>query len=62
MNLNFIFVNKAILVPIYNLPEDQEALKIFQNYFPDLEVIGIDSSVFIKQGGSLHCLTMQIYK
>ncbi len=60
--LNFIFVNKAILVPIYNLPEDKEALKIFQNYFPDLKVIGIDSSVFIKQGGSLHCLTMQIYK
>lgn len=59
--LNFIFVNGAVLIPIYGVIEDQKAISIFKNFFLKREVVSIDSSLFIKQGGSLHCLTMQIY-
>ncbi len=59
---NFLFVNEAVLVPVYNLPTDSEALKIFSKTFPDKEVIGIDCSVLIRQHGSLHCVTMQYPK
>ena len=56
---NFLFVNGAVLVPTYNLPEDQTALDIFRSVFPDREIVGIDCSALILQHGSLHCVTMQ---
>lgn len=58
--LNFIFVNGAVIIPIYNLKSDSKALSIFKQVFQDREIISVDSRSFIKQGGSLHCLTMQI--
>ena len=59
---NFLFINNAILVPVYNLATDNKALEIFAKTFPDREIIGIDCSVLIKQHGSLHCVTMQYPK
>ena len=55
---NFLFVNGAVLVPTYNVPQDTEALSIFKKYFPSREIIGIDCSVLIRQHGSLHCVSM----
>jgi len=59
--LNFIFVNGGLLFPTYGVKEDKQAFKIFQIHFPNRKIIPIDSRIFIQQGGSLHCLTMQIY-
>jgi agmatine/peptidylarginine deiminase len=59
--LNFVFVNGAVLVPVYGVDTDQKALQIFRDIFSNRDIIPIDSSTFIKQGGSLHCLTMQLY-
>lgn len=55
---NFLFINGALLVPIYNVAQDEEALKIFKENIKDREIIGIDCSTLIKQHGSLHCVTM----
>lgn len=59
---NFLIINGAVLVPVYNTMTDLTALKIFKEIFPDREIIGIDCSVLIKQHGSLHCVTMQYPK
>lgn len=59
---NFLFVNGAVLVPVYNAPTDEEALCVFRKTFPDFEVVGIDCSPLIRQHGSLHCVTMQYPK
>ncbi|MBC7776003.1 MAG: agmatine deiminase family protein [Phycisphaerae bacterium] len=59
---NFLIINGAVLVPTYNKPQDQEALRILKNLFPDREIIGIDSRPLILQHGSLHCVTMQYPK
>ncbi|MDO7253810.1 agmatine deiminase family protein [Helicobacter cappadocius] len=59
--VNFLFINGAILVPTYRDKKDEEVLEIFRNSCPDLEVIGIDCSTLIRQHGSLHCVTMQIF-
>ena len=56
---NFLIINGAVLVPVYNDPHDDEALAIFKMLFPGREIIGIDCSVLIRQHGSLHCVTMQ---
>lgn len=56
---NFLIINGAVLVPMYNDKNDEEVLKIFQKSFPKREIIGIDCSTLIRQHGSLHCVTMQ---
>ena len=58
--LNFIFVNNAIILPIYGTKTDDLAVEIFHKAFPDREIITQDSTTFIRQGGSFHCLTMQL--
>jgi agmatine deiminase len=59
--VNFLIINNAVLVPTYNDSKyDELALNTFKKLFPNRDIIGIDSVIAIKQGGSLHCLTMQI--
>lgn len=55
---NFLFVNNAILVPVYNVNTDRLALDIFTKTFPNLDIVAVDCSVLIRQHGSLHCVTM----
>ena len=57
---NFIIINGAVIVPTYNQPDnDSAALATIQQAFPDRRIIGIDSSVIVRQHGSLHCCSMQ---
>lgn len=56
---NFTIINGAVLVPVYGLPQDNEALRVIQFCFPDKEIIGINCRTLIEQHGSLHCVTMQ---
>lgn len=57
---NFIYLNGAIVFPKYGLKEDQIAHDIFQQLFPERQIIGIDCRPLIQQGGALHCASMQI--
>ena len=59
---NFLIINGAVLVPIYNDKNDDIVLEVMRKVFPKREVVGIDCSVLIKQHGSLHCVTMQYPK
>jgi len=57
---NFLILNQAVLVPTYAQPQkDTKALGVLAELFPDRRVCGIPSEVFIREGGSLHCLSMQ---
>lgn len=58
---NFLFVNNALLVPTYGDDNDSLALQTLQNALPHLEVVGIDCQTLIRQHGSLHCVSMQLY-
>lgn len=59
---NFLVINGAVLVPTYKQPEpDKKALSAIGVAFPNREIIGIDGSTIIRQHGSIHCLTMQLY-
>lgn len=59
---NFLIINNAVLLPVYNSPKDKTAAKILQNIFPNRKIIPINCLPLIKQGGSLHCATMQFPK
>ncbi|WP_010136743.1 agmatine deiminase family protein [Ochrovirga pacifica] len=56
---NFLITNKAVLVPVYKVPQDPLALEILQTIFPDRKIIGLDCKPLIDQHGSLHCISMQ---
>ncbi len=57
--LNFIFVNNGVVIPTYKSPYDEEALNFFRQVFPSREIVGIDCSLIIEEGGSLHCMSKQ---
>lgn len=56
---NFLIINDAVLLPIYNDPHDDEAIEICQKAFGGRDIVPVDCSVLIRQHGSLHCVTMQ---
>jgi agmatine deiminase len=55
--MNFIFVNGGLIMPTYNCEADSVALKYFKSVFPDREIVSMDCTVPIEEGGSLHCLS-----
>lgn len=56
---NFYIGNTVALVPIFNDPNDEKALKIIQSCFPERKVVGIDCREIIYGGGSIHCMTKE---
>ncbi|HZW63627.1 MAG TPA: agmatine deiminase family protein [Flavobacteriaceae bacterium] len=59
---NFLILNKCVLVPVFNDPNDRIALNILAQCFPEREVIGISAIDLIWGFGTLHCLSQQIPK
>jgi agmatine/peptidylarginine deiminase len=58
---NATIVNKSVLVPLYNLPTDQDALQVYRDQMPGYNIVGIKGGQdVILWGGSVHCTTMQI--
>jgi agmatine deiminase len=56
---NFYIGNTCVLVPTFADPNDEPALSILQNLFPERHVIGIDCGELIWGLGTFHCLTQQ---
>ncbi|MEH6308822.1 agmatine deiminase family protein [Olivibacter sp. CPCC 100613] len=56
---NFYISNAAVVVPTYRDRNDQRALDILTDCFPNHKVIGIDSTDIIWGLGSWHCLSQQ---
>ncbi|MHB1921291.1 MAG: agmatine deiminase family protein [Chitinophagaceae bacterium] len=56
---NFYIANKSVIVPTFRDKNDQRALDILQDCFPDRLVIGLDSTDLIWGLGSFHCLSQQ---
>jgi agmatine deiminase len=57
---NFLIVNGAVLVPVYDDPRDEVALARLRACFPDRAVIGLRARALTAQNGGLHCASMQI--
>jgi agmatine deiminase len=56
---NFYIANKSVIVPTYRCAQDDKALQLIQEAFPDRRVVGIDSTEIIWGLGSFHCLSQQ---
>ncbi len=57
---NFLIANDAVLLPTYDDPLDKQMQSLFKTLFPTREIIPINASRLIEEGGSIHCSTMQL--
>jgi agmatine deiminase len=56
---NFYITNRSVIVPLYRCREDDQAMRVLQECFPDREIVGIDSVEIIWGLGSFHCMSQQ---
>jgi agmatine deiminase len=56
---NFYIATGAVLVPVFNNPNDRIALDTLAELFPDREIVPIYSGDLIWGFGALHCMTQQ---
>jgi len=56
---NFLILNNAVLLPVYGVKQDPEALEVMESVFPDRKIIAVNSIPLIRQHGSVHCISMQ---
>jgi agmatine deiminase len=56
---NFYIGNTVVVVPVFNDPNDAEALRILQDLFPGRKVIGVDARAMVEGFGTFHCATQQ---
>ena len=57
---NFLIVNGAVLMPVYDDDADAAAVSMMASAFPGRDIVPINCRPLIWQNGSLHCLTMQL--
>lgn len=58
--INFLMINDAVLLPVFGDKNDKRVIEIFEKLLPKREIIPIDSRILLRQGGSIHCLSMNI--
>lgn len=59
---NFLVTPGNVYVPSYGQPrKDRLAAMTVQSVYHDRRIIPVDCRTLIRQGGSLHCSTMQLY-
>jgi agmatine deiminase len=57
---NFVIANGLVLVPIFRqAKKDKLAQGIIGELFPGREVIGVECSKLVMEGGALHCISQQ---
>lgn len=58
--VNFLIINHAVLVPTFRQAmNDDRALGMIAEQFPDREIIPIDCLDLVQEGGTLHCISQQ---
>ncbi len=58
--VNFLIVNGGVLVPTFRQKKnDDRALGMIRELFPDREILGLDCLDLVEEGGTLHCISQQ---
>ena len=58
--VNFYIANGGVVVPTFDDPADEVALRLLQGAFPERRVVGVPSREILLGGGNIHCITQQI--
>lgn len=57
--INFYIANGGVIVPTFDDPHDEAALRALQELFPTHKVVGVPSREVLLGGGNIHCITQQ---
>ena len=60
--INYYTVNNAIILPIFDDPNDKFAIKKLQELYPDRTIETVKAREILLGGGNVHCITQQIPK
>lgn len=59
--LNYLEMEQAVIVPVFNIPSDKKAVEIFTKVFSDKPVKTLECSELARKGGGiLNCITWNI--
>ncbi|MGM9698223.1 MAG: agmatine deiminase family protein [Prevotella sp.] len=63
--LNYIETPKTVIIPglskDLDCNNDEAAMNVFSDIFPDKEIIQIFAGPLVKHGGALHCITWELF-
>ncbi|MFN5371420.1 MAG: agmatine deiminase family protein [Bacteroidia bacterium] len=57
---NSVFVNKTVLLPVYEGQFDTTAVRIYQENLPGYRIVPIDCRDIIGASGAIHCITHSV--
>ncbi|MEE4178691.1 MAG: agmatine deiminase family protein [Bacteroides sp.] len=57
---NSLILNDLVLVPIYGLFPDSQALQIYEDAMPGCNIVGINMESVIGASGAIHCIAREI--
>ena len=60
--INFYFSKNKIILPKFNVKEDNEVKLIFEKLFPNREIMMLQTENINYGGGNIHCITMNVPK
>ena len=60
--INFYFSKNKIILPQFNVKEDNEVKLTFQKIFPNREIIMLETENINYGGANIHCITMNVPK
>lgn len=60
--INYLQMGNAIIVPVFGLSEDENAVKKIEQIFPKQTIVTVDSNDIAKDGGILNCISWNIRK
>jgi agmatine deiminase len=58
--INYLEMDKVIVVPTFNIAEDIKAIKLIEGLFPAKTIVTINSNEIAKKGGILNCISWNI--
>lgn len=57
---NSLIINDYVIVPVYGIAEDEQALTVYREVFPEKTIVPLDARDIIPSGGAWHCVTMEV--
>ena len=57
--MNFLILNGAVLLPVFDDPRDAATIDLFKTLFPGREIVPVDCRSLVYGQGAIHCSSMQ---
>ncbi|MEW6259698.1 MAG: agmatine deiminase family protein [Thermodesulfobacteriota bacterium] len=57
---NSLMINDYVIVPVYGIAEDEQALAVYREVLPEKTLVPLDARDIISSGGAWHCVTMEV--